>query len=108
MTQLNPTQILAALDPSWWIDSQQFLAGAIYQTATVYWNDLIGKPHVWTSMGPCTAEPDGSLDPDTRTNYIKDILMAETVRQIGNTGCSGGITNIEPKGFKSQNPIYFK
>jgi hypothetical protein len=105
MTRLNNTQIFDALNPDWWVDSQQFLNGALWQTAEIFWQDLIGNYHSFSSIGPCTANSDGSVDATTRTNYIKDVLMAETVRQIANTGCSGGITNVRPKSYQPM-PIY--
>lgn len=108
MTALNPAQILDALSLDWWSDDQADIGAPIFQTATIYWQDLISKWHSFTATGPCTTNPDGTLDSERRTQYVKDILMAETVRQVGNTGCSGGITNMEPKGFNSGHPIYFK
>ena len=107
MTGLNPSQILADLDYDWWQDQQQFIGGTYYQSAEIFWQDNIGNWHAFTSTGPCTANPDGSIDATTREWYVKDVLMAEAVRQIGNTGCSGGITNLAPKGFKTNEPIYF-
>jgi hypothetical protein len=96
MPRLNVQQILADLNSTWWIDNQQFIGGALWQSATIYYQDTIGQWHSYTSTGVCPENPDYSIDPDTRTNYVQ-ALMRDTANYLANGQCASGITNVQPR-----------
>jgi hypothetical protein len=104
MPPLSVQAIYDALHYDWWQDIQN-LGNPVYQATSVYWQDLIGKWHIFTSTGPCPANPDGSIDASMREYYVRDTLMWDTARQLANTGCSGGITNVAPREWQPL-PIY--
>lgn len=105
--RLDLDAIYALLNYDWWIDNQQFEGGATYQSATVYFKDVVGNYHAYTSTGACPENPDYTIDPTTREYYVKNYLMKDTANYLANGQCAGDITNVEPKAYQPM-PIYFK
>lgn len=102
--RLSPQQIFVDLDADWWQDNAQFVGGATWQSATIYFQDVIGNWHSYTSSGPCPENPDRTVDPTTRQYYVQS-LMRDTANYLYNGQCAGGITNIRPASFQPM-PIY--
>jgi hypothetical protein len=102
--RLNLQQILDDLNADWWVDNQQFTGGAVYQSATVYFQDTLGNWHSFTSTGACPENADYTVDPTTRTYYVQS-LMRDCAAQLYNGQCAEGITNQKPRAFQPI-PVY--
>lgn len=100
MPRLDVQAIYNALDYDWWQDNQINDSGPLFQSTTIYFQDLIGNWHAFTSTGPCPQNPDYTVDPTTREYYVKDYLMWEAARWLANAQAAGSITNIKPVAYQ--------
>lgn len=103
--RLDLDSIYNDLNYNWWVDNQQSSGGAIWQSATIYYQDTIGNWHAFTSNGPAPENSDNTLDPTTREFYVKNYLMRDTALQLYDGYCAGGITNARPAAYQPM-PIY--
>jgi hypothetical protein len=97
MGRLSYEEILAALQPSWYVDTFPTDANTPWPTANLYWTDTAGNTDYYVSTGIVTGG---------RDNTVR--RLRETAAQYLVVGqCVGGITNVRPRSFQVI-PIYFR